>query len=159
MENKENEVNVIMPEEVNNADVKLVINMSEIMQQYQKGLKSSMEYGISLGQEMARSGDSQTANFVPKIQADTSASGMPQLIAIADKFSYGVYTNAESFKKGQVFYHAATTEVSYVRSFNEALQWAYDKCSSKNPGKNIPLYYKKNWRNVIRNSETDGVFL
>lgn len=153
--NNDNNNNVIVPEEVNNADVKIVINMADILQQYQNGMQNSIEYGISLGQELKRKGYLQGGNSVPLIDAGASAS-LPSFLAIVDKFSYGVYSNPESFDKGKTFYHEPTTEVSQFNTFGDALDWAYNTCCSKNPGKNVPYSTKKNWRNLINNSETDG---
>ena len=155
-EKNDNEVNVIMPEEVNKADVKVVINMADIMQQYQQGLKSSMEYGISLGHEMARSGYTQAGNDVPQVWAGASTTQMPSFTAIADKFSYGAYSTTESFEKGKKYYHAPTSEVSHFNSFTDALEWAYKTCCSMNPGKNIAFINKRNWRNMIDKIETEG---
>ena len=148
--------NVIMPEEVNNAEVKVVINMADVMQQYQMGLKNSMEYGINLGREMARSGYTQTANHVPQIKAGTSATTMQDVIGVADKFSYGAYNNPDAYEKAISFYHKPTLETACFANFGDALAWAHKACCDKNPGKNIPLNPKMNWRNRIKNIETEG---
>lgn len=157
MKKTNNGVNVILPEEeVNKTDVQVVINMADIMQQYQNGLKNSIEYGISIGQELARSGNKQIGNCVPQIESGASAMQSPSFIAIADKFSYGAYSNPDSFEKAKTFYHSPTSVVSNFDSFNEALEWAYNECCNMNPGKNIPFNNKRNWRTRINSSETEG---
>lgn len=156
LENNGNDVRVIMPEETGNVEAHIVINMAEIMRQYQLAMKDSMEHGIRLGKEMSRSGNNPMANCIPQIQSGSSESQKPKFIGIADKFSYGAYTNPDSFENAQAYYHAPTSEVSYFSSFDEALEWAYNACSRKNPDKNIPLNYKRNWRHLIKTSEMEG---
>ena len=155
-ESNGNENNVIMPEEIKTVEAKIVVNMADVMRQYQLGLKNSMEYGISLGREMAKSGCSQATNHVPQIKAGTSAKQTQDVIGIADKFSYGAYTNPELFEKALPFYHNPTSEVAHFANFGEAIAWAHQACCNKNPGKTIPLDSKMNWRNRIKNIETEG---
>ena len=154
--NDNNDNNVIMPEEVNNAEVKVVINMADVMQQYQSALKSFTEYGISLGQKIAISGNTQAANNVQQIKAGTSVTQTQDVIGIADKFSYGAYNNQEAFEKALTFYHGPTLETAYFANSGDALAWAHQACCNKNPGKTIPLNPKMNWRNRIINIETEG---
>ena len=148
--------NVIMPEEVKTVEATIVVNMADVMQQYQMGLKNSMEYGINLGREMARSGYTLPANQVPQIKAGTSATTTQDVIGVADKFSYGAYNKSEAFEKALPFYHKPTLETACFANFGDALAWAHQACCNKNPGKTIPLNPKMNWRNRIINIETEG---
>ncbi len=154
--NNGNENNVIMPEEIKTVEAKIIVNMADVMQQYQLGLRNSMEYGINLGREMAKSECMQPANHVPQIKAGTSATKEQDVIGVADKFSYGAYNKPEDFEKALPFYHKPTLETAYFANFGDALAWAHQTCCNKNPGKTIPLNPKMNWRNRIKNFETEG---
>lgn len=155
IENNGND-NVIMPEEVKTVEATIVVNMADVMREYQLGLKNSMEFGINLGREMARAGYTQAANHVPQIKAGTSATTMQDVIGVADKFSYGAYNNPDAYEKAISFYHKPTLETACFANFGDALAWAHKACCDKNPGKTIPLNPKMNWRNRIKNIETEG---
>ena len=47
-----NQVTVITPDDLKNADVRVVVNVAEIMKNYPAALKQSMEYGIEIGQNV-----------------------------------------------------------------------------------------------------------
>ncbi len=156
IKNNDNEKKVITPEETETVEATIVVNMADVMQQYQLAIQNTLNYGIFLGREMAKSESVQKEKHAPQVHTDKPAIQASGVIGIADKFSYGAYTNPEAFEKARVFYHPPTTEVSHFNSFDEALDWAYRICSAKNPGKEIPFSYKRNWRILIKNHETEG---
>ena len=81
---------------------------------------------------------------------------MQDVIGVADKFSYGAYNNPEAFEKALPFYHKPTLETACFANFNDALAWAHQACCNKNLGKTIPLNPRMNWRNRIKNFDTEG---
>ena len=160
-----NKVTLITPEDMKNAEVKVVINFAEVMEKYPKALKESMENGIRIGKALGKQNNGinmiadnsrNQSNAVPVRQSDPPPVPRRVIIAVADMYSYAAYTNSNDYERGKQFFHAPTVVVGNFTSFDEAINWAYNECCKMNPSKRFPLLNKKNWRIMVKNIEDRG---
>ena len=160
-----NQVTVITPDDLKNADVRVVVNVAEIMKNYPAALKQSMEYGIEIGQNVGiqaggmnkipGSSRNQPSQITDR-KGNAPAISKQPVIGVVDAFSYAAYTNSYDYERSKQFFHAPTMATENFATFDEAINWAYNECCAMNPSKRFPLLNKKNWRIMVKNIEDRG---
>ena len=143
-----NSATVIIPDEIRDKEtcVCINVNMAEVMLAYQEAIQKSFNAGLAYGKEVRRDMLQASPGNQDAVSDNENLFHRGKYIGIADLYSYGAYNSANAFEKARKFYHDQSTEIEHFSTMEEALQWAYNTCCNKNPGKNIPFTKKTNWR-------------